>query len=328
MIDTNFPLYITAFCATLIITVLIERLLIPRLSARAKQPIYEGGPSWHMTKSGTPTMGGLAFLVATNISLLGSALFLFLREEHRGSISLLLCLSYATLNSLIGIIDDATKLRRKRNAGLSAGQKLLCQFLIAALYLFVRSRLIGDDTVLSFSFISIDIGPIYYPLSLIILVGITNCANLTDGIDGLASSVGFAIGMALFYISCALSYEVSFIASAVIGATLGFLLFNMHPAKIFMGDTGSLFLGALLASAAFALSNPLIIVIIGAVYVLEGISVILQVIYFKLTKKRLFKMAPLHHHLERSGWSENRICIVAIIVTFIFSLPAFAFYLP
>ncbi len=328
MIDTNFPLYITAFCATLIITVVIERLLIPRLSVKAKQPIYEGGPRWHMSKSGTPTMGGLAFLVATNISLLGSSLFLFLNGEQSGGKTLLLCISYATLNSLIGIIDDATKLRRKRNAGLSATQKLVLQLLLAALFLFVRSRFVGDDTVLSFSFVSIDIGPIYYPLSLIILVGITNCANLTDGIDGLASSVGFAIGMALFYISCALSYEVSFIASAVIGATLGFLLFNIHPARIFMGDTGSLFLGALLASAAFALSNPLMIVIVGAVYVIEGVSVILQVVYFKLTGKRLFKMAPLHHHLEKSGWSENRICIVAIIVTFVFSLPAFAFYLP
>ena len=166
------------------------------------------------------------------------------------------------------------------------------------------------------------------PLGTVILLGITNCANLTDGIDGLASGVGFAVGISLFYISCALCKEVSFISASIIGATAGFLVFNLHPAKIFMGDTGSLFLGALGASSAFALGNPLVIIFIGGIYCLEGLSVIIQVAVFKLTKKRVFRMAPLHHHLEKVGWSENRICIVAIILTFIFSIPAFVFYLP
>ena len=158
-------------------------------------------------------------------------------------------------------------------------------------------------------------------------MGITNCANLTDGIDGLASGVAFAIGVSLFYISYNLCYEVCFIAGAIMGGASAFLIFNLHPAKIFMGDTGSLFFGALIASAAIAMGNPLIIIFIGGIYVIEGLSVIIQVIVFKLTGKRVFKMSPVHHHFERCGWSENKICIAAIILTFIFSVPAFIVYL-
>lgn len=328
MIDIDFPLYTIAFILTLIATVVIERLLLPLLSRDAKQPIYADGPSWHMSKSGTPTMGGLAFVGATVISLLPSSLFLINAGRRESAAALLLALGYAVANSLIGIIDDTAKLKHHKNAGLSPIQKLVLQSVAAAAFLALRTIFLGASTILSFSFVGLDIDIFYYPLSMIVLVGITNCANLTDGIDGLASSVGFAIGMALFYISCALCSEVAFISAAVIGATVGFLIFNIHPARVFMGDTGSLFLGALLSSATFALSNPLLIVILGAIYVVEGVSVILQVAVFKLTGKRVFKMAPLHHHLEKSGWSENRICITAIIITFVFSIPAYAFYLP
>ena len=156
----------------------------------------------------------------------------------------------------------------------------------------------------------------------------SNSTNLTDGIDGLSSSVAFGIGVSLFYISAALSPETSVIASIIIGATVGFLVFNIHPAKIFMGDTGSLFLGAIVTACAFNLGNPLLIIFIAGVYVIEGFSVVLQVSYYKLTHKRIFKMAPLHHHLEKCGWSENKICIAGILLTFILSLPAYIFYLP
>ncbi len=328
MIDENFPLYALTFALTFVLTVVCERLFIPKLSVAAKQPIYAEGPKWHMSKSGTPTMGGLAFLLAISISLCASALFMWLNGERDSAISLLLCLGYAALNSLIGIIDDSKKLKRKQNAGLSPREKLVLQTLLAVIFLLLRDALLTKARLISFSFGTYDIGWLYLPMGLIILLGITNCANLTDGIDGLASGVGFAVGISLFYISCALCREVSFISASIIGATTGFLVFNLHPAKIFMGDTGSLFLGALGAASAFALGNPLVILFIGGVYCLEGISVILQVIFFKLTRRRIFKMAPLHHHLEKCGWSENRICIVAIIVTFILSIPAFAFYLP
>ena len=328
MIDESFPLYALTFALTFLLTVVCERLLIPRLSVAAKQPIYTDGPKWHISKSGTPTMGGLAFLLAISLCLGLAAVFLWFRGERGSAISLLLCLGYAVLNSVIGILDDSKKLKKKQNAGLSPREKLILQLLLAVLFLLLRDALIPDSRLLTFSFGSYDIGWLYLPLSIAVLLGITNCANLTDGIDGLASGVGFAVGISLFYISCALSSEVSFISASVVGATTGFLVFNLHPAKIFMGDTGSLFLGSLGAASAFALGNPLVILFIGGVYCLEGLSVIIQVAFFKLSGKRVFKMAPLHHHLEKSGWSENRICIVAIIMTFIFSIPAFAFYLP
>ena len=328
MLDGLFPLYTAVFLITFILTAITERLLIPRLKRVAEQPIYKEGPAWHVSKSGTPTMGGLAFFVSITVTLAMSAIFLAVIGNREVSVSIAISLLFSALNSFVGILDDYKKLKRKQNEGLKPREKLLLQTLIASLFLLLRHVFIEDAENISFSFGSYNIGWLYYPLALIILVGITNCANLTDGIDGLASGVAFAAGVSLFYIACALSYEVSIVSAAIIGAGVAFLIFNIHPAKIFMGDTGSLFFGALLASAAFALRNPLIILFVGGVYVLEGISVILQVGFYKITKKRLFKMAPLHHHLEKIGWSENRICIVAIITTFIFSIPAFVFYLP
>ena len=327
MIDTNFYLYLLVFVLTFAVTVVTEKLLIPHLSGRASQPIYADGPKWHMSKSGTPTMGGLAFLISISLTLGASSAILFVKGYQKESLSLILCLIYSVLNATVGIIDDAKKLRKKKNAGLSPIQKLLLQTAISALFLTARAILLGRTEIIEFGFFDVDLGIFYYPIALIVLVGITNCANLTDGIDGLASGVAFAVGVSLFYISYALSYDVAFVSASIMGATSGFLIFNIHPARIFMGDTGSLFLGALGASCAIVLNNPIIILFVGGIYVIEGVSVVLQVISFKLTRKRIFKMAPLHHHLERIGWSENRICITAIILTFILSIPAFMLYL-
>jgi phospho-N-acetylmuramoyl-pentapeptide-transferase len=281
-----------------------------------------------MKKSGTPTMGGLAFLIAISASLICASFFALLKISNYSAFSIIITLLYAALNSIIGIIDDIRKLKRRENEGLTPKEKLALQFLCSVLFLIARKLILKDTTELAFSFGSVDFGIFYYPLSIIILLGVVNCANLTDGIDGLASSVAFGIGISLFYISAALSTETSIISSALIGAAVGFLIFNIHPAKIFMGDTGSLFFGSLIAACAFTLKNPIMIIFIAGVYILEGISVILQVFFFKLTHKRIFKMAPFHHHLEQCGWSENKICIVAILATFIFSIPAYIFYLP
>ena len=171
----------------------------------------------------------------------------------------------------------------------------------------------------NFSDISSDI--FHFNLTLIILVGITNCANLTDGIDGLASSVAFTIGITLFACSYGMSDNGSFVSLCLAAGALGFLTFNLHPAKIFMGDTGSLFLGALIGALSFELGKPWLSTVSGGVYVIEGVSVILQVTFYKMTKKRLFKMAPIHHHLEKSGWDENKICIAAILLTLVLSIP-------
>ncbi|MBQ8689171.1 MAG: phospho-N-acetylmuramoyl-pentapeptide-transferase [Clostridia bacterium] len=328
MLDNYFPLYIIVFIFSLAITVITIKRLIPVLSRAAQQPIYADGPKWHLKKSGTPTMGGVSFIISVSLVISLSAIILLLLGESESATSLILCQLYAILNSIIGIIDDTRKLKKHQNKGLSAKGKLILQFVAAVLFLAARRLLLNDTTRVSFSFGEFDLGPFYYPICLFILLGIINCANLTDGIDGLASTVAFSIGTSLLYLSAALNKESSILASAIIGVTVGFLFFNLHPAKIFMGDTGSLFLGSLIACSCFTLNNPLIVIFIAGVYVIEGCSVILQVISYKLFKKRIFKMAPLHHHLEQCGLSENTICIIAIIVTFIFSIPAYIFYLP
>ncbi len=321
MIDTTSFLYVIVFLLTLSTTVLLTRLIIPILKKYAKQPIYEDGPKWHMSKSGTPTMGGLSFVIAITLALSLSALYLFLSHDKGGATSVLLCTGYAFLNALIGITDDITKLKHKQNAGLTPRAKLLLQFTVSGAFLIARILLLNEGTQITFRTFTLDFGIIYYFISLIILVGITNCANLTDGLDGLATSVAFGIAISVLYVSYSNQVSATFICAALIGATIGFLVFNIHPAKIFMGDTGSLFLGALIASLAFELRNPFAAISYGGVYVIEGISVILQVGYFKITKKRIFKMAPLHHHLEKCGWDENRVCLLAIVVTLLCSIP-------
>ncbi|MBR2971836.1 MAG: phospho-N-acetylmuramoyl-pentapeptide-transferase [Clostridia bacterium] len=323
MKSNNSLLYVFVFLFTLTATVLIARLVIPFLKKRAEQPIYEDGPKWHMSKAGTPTMGGISFLIAISISLFLSSLYLRLANDDRASTSVLICAVYAILNASVGIIDDITKLKHKKNAGLTPRAKLILQFVISSSFLISRKLFLGEGTTISSRFGEIDLGIIYYFLSLIILVGITNCANLTDGIDGLATSVAFAIGVSMLYFSYMRVESVSFISASLIGATVAFLIFNIHPAKIFMGDTGSLFLGSLAASLAFELKNPMIALISGGVYVIEGVSVILQVLCFKAFKRRLFKMAPIHHHLEKCGWDENKICVLAIVLTLLFSIPVF-----
>ena len=318
------PLYIVVFIATFLITVIVERALIPHFKERTKQPIYEAGPKWHKTKAGTPSMGGVAFLIAIVLTLALCCVFLTATGNVNEAWLLICSLIYASLNSVVGIIDDIKKIKRNKNdKGLTPTQKLIMQIILSIAFVIALKASGVIDTTLTFSRGEINIGALYYPFIVIVLVGITNCANLTDGIDGLASSVAFAIGVSLFYISYAIYPTTSLIGCALMGGGCGFLIYNINPAKIFMGDTGSLFFGSLIASASLSLGNPLIVITVCIVYVIEGISVILQVIYFKATRKRLFRMAPLHHHLEKCGWSENTICIVAIIITFIMSIPAF-----
>lgn len=310
---------ILLFLVTLIPTIFIESKLIPILSRKAKQPIYEEGPAWHMKKQGTPTMGGIAFLLSISLSLVLYSFYLInLGKQRESGISLLISVLYAFGNAIIGIADDLTKLRRRQNGGLTPKQKLLLQSLLAILFLMSRRFYFDDSTTISLFFGNIDLGFIYYPLVFVILLGIVNCANLTDGIDGLAGSVAMTIGITLML--SALPLEIGSLASAITGACLGFLLFNSHPAKIFMGDTGSLFLGALIATVGFSFGNPLVTTLFGGVYVIEGVSVILQVMFFKLAGKRIFKMAPLHHHLEKCGFEETKICAMAVIFTLLMSM--------
>ena len=186
MLDTYFPLYITVFLIATVATFAIERRLIPVLTRKAQQPIYEGGPRWHVKKSGTPTMGGVAFLISVSVALITAAVVLLFSGKREAVLSIVICQAYAALNACIGIIDDMKKLHRKQNQGLTPLGKLSLQLMLAILFLIARRFVIGDGTSLSFSFGEIDLGIFYYPIAIIILLGVINCANLTDGIDGLA----------------------------------------------------------------------------------------------------------------------------------------------
>ena len=311
---------ILIFLLTFALTAVFEKKLIPLLRRSAKQPIYADGPVWHMSKQGTPTMGGLGFLFSSSIAFLASLAYLFSIGEKHFALSFAITFIYAAANALIGIIDDSAKIRKRENAGLTPMQKLLLQTAVASVFMLARRFVLLEGTSVYFSFGELNLGVFYYPLGILMLLGTVNCANLTDGIDGLATGVAFALFTALSYFSAEANPEVLFSSFIMMGATLAFLLFNLHPAKIFMGDTGSLFLGALAAASCFSMGNPLLILSIGVVYVIEGASVIIQVAVFKATKKRVFKMSPFHHHLEKCGWGENKIVIWAIILTLLSSL--------
>lgn len=305
------------FVSAFLFSIILTKKLLPKLKKVAKQPIYSEGPAWHLSKSGTPTMGGIAFVIAITLttSVFSIPLFFYSRKEW---FAIIFVLAFAICNSMIGVIDDITKLKRAENGGLTPKQKIILQTLFSVLFLVGRNIIFADETEIYFGKYAFDIGIAYYPLALIILLGLINCANLTDGVDGLASSVAFTICIFLFFTSSSSSISMLFIITA--SAILGFLVFNIHPAKIFMGDTGSLFLGAFIASTAFSMKAIPSMLAVSIVYIIEGVTVILQVLYYKKTKKRLFKMAPLHHHLEKSGYDESTICIMGIMVTMVFSI--------
>ncbi len=282
------------------------------------QKILDIGPRWHKDKEGTPTMGGIAFIFsAVAVSFAFWAIF-FRRAEF--SVSLLLSLGYCTICGLIGISDDLCKLKKRQNEGLTATQKYLLQLISAALYLILmrRTGCVSETLFIPIFNRYINLGFWYYPLFLLILSGFNNAVNLTDGLDGLCASVTSIVSLAF----CALAiYSENTVFAlfcvSVFGAMLGFLFYNLHPAKVFMGDTGSLFLGGAVSAMAIMSENPLLLFGIGLVYVIEAGSVIMQVLYFKLTGKRLFKMAPFHHHLEKCGWGEVKITALFSLITLI-----------
>lgn len=317
-------IYFGTVLAVFAITAVILHFLIPVLASKKMgQKILEIGPRWHKNKEGTPTMGGLSFIIAAAAVGIAVCVYITVRRGFSAAAPLIMTLAMALASGLVGIIDDRAKLAKKQNEGLTAPQKFLLQVAVAALYL-VGMRLCGYTTEMYIPFVgrSIELGVFYYPTALILICGIMNSVNLTDGIDGLASSVTFVVSV--FFASCAIvagNTELSAAAGIMTGAVLGFLLYNFYPARVFMGDTGSLFLGGLVVGCAFLMKNPLIVIVCGAVYIAETASVMLQVGYFKLTHgKRLFKMAPIHHHFEQCGWSETVIVAVFSSVTALFCL--------
>ncbi len=286
-------------------------LLIPYLKKlKFGQQERSDGPKEHLKKAGTPTMGGIAFVLSATITSL-----IFIQKYPRIIPVLFVMVGFA----LIGFLDDYLKVVKKNTDGLSPSKKMLGQFVIATVFLvyILRVEQIGTDIVIPFSGgKTLDLKWAYIPFFYIVMLGTDNGVNFTDGVDGLCSSVTILVAVFFGVVSLTGGYELTPIMGAVVGALMGFLLFNVHPAKVFMGDTGSLALGGFVAATALIMKMPLFIIIVGFVYLAEMLSVIIQVSYFKATHgKRVFRMAPIHHHFELGGWSETQVVGVFTIVT-------------
>jgi len=279
------------------------------------QYVREDGPQSHLKKSGTPTMGGIVILLSISITCL------FYLKNNKEIIPVL----FATLGfGIIGFLDDYIKVVMKRSLGLKPWQKLLGQILVTAIFGFYLVGSVEDVTLMLIPFSGgkyVDISYLFIPMMFFVVLGTVNGSNFTDGLDGLEASVTMLIATFFTVVAIGIKSGISPICGAVAGSLLAFLLYNVYPAKVFMGDTGSLALGGFVASAAYMLRMPLFIVLVAFIYLVEVLSVILQVSYFKLTGgKRLFKMAPIHHHFELMGWSETRIVAVFAIITTILCL--------
>ena len=296
-------------------------LLLPVLRAlKAGQSIREIGPTWHNYKSGTPMMGGLMFIFAAMICLV-------MNLPGMTDYTVFYVLVLALCFGFIGFLDDFTKVKYKRNLGLTSLQKALLQMAVSAVFLYVMYRTGSMNTHLYVPFfnVSFDLHPIVYIFfAMFVMVGCVNAVNLTDGVDGLSSSV--TLPVMVFFTAAAIAlgkWELALLPASLTGGLIAYLFYNWHPAKVFMGDTGSLFLGGVVCALAFALEMPLILILVGFVYICETLSVILQVSYFKATHgKRLFKMAPIHHHFEMCGWKEEKIVLTFAAISAIMCLLA------
>ncbi len=302
------------------VSVMAGVITIPQLKRlKVGQIERDDGPQSHLKKQGTPTMGGIIIIATMIIVITGMYIYLNSVNQAETANKLLPMLVLTIGFGIVGFIDDFKKLVLKNTKGLKPSYKMFGLLLISVAFVvyLVYGLQIGTDTYIPIVKTSVTL-PIYFyiPFAILVILGTTNAINLTDGIDGLSSSVSSLIITTLTIIGIQKFIpEIGFFGSAVIGATLGFLMFNLHPAKVFMGDTGSLLLGGVISGMALYLKMPLLLVIIALIPVLETISVMMQVAYFKKTGKRIFKMAPLHHHFELSGWSENKVVIIFCLIT-------------
>ena len=287
------------------IVLILAPLTIPMLhKLKFGQSIREEGPASHQKKSGTPTMGGLFLIAAILIATVIKAPM---------STEIILALFIMVGHWILGFLDDYIKVVKKRNLGLKAKQKLLGQIIIAIITMTIATEMLDIRTTLWLPFVEneLNLGILYYALVLFVIVGASNAVNLTDGLDGLASG-NMAIAASCYAVVCLLTghNDLAIFCAAIVGACVGFLRFNFHPAKIFMGDTGSLALGGAFAAIGILTHTEILLAVIGFIFVCEALSVIIQVISFQTTGKRVFKMSPIHHHFELSGWKETKVVFV------------------
>ena len=311
--------FIISVAGAFLLTVLFSHYVIPVLRGhKIGQSIREEGPEWHKSKAGTPTMGGICFIMAMLFVAAGFTIYYASNNKQGELIPLALTLGLAVFNGLLGFIDDYCKLLKKENEGLTIKQKLVLEFLVAIIYVAALAFTGYLDTVfhIPFTSIELELGWLYYIFAVILIVGMVNGVNFTDGLDGLASTVTLVVSGFFAFVSFAyMNSSLALMSGILLGGMVGFLIYNFHPAKVFMGDTGSLFLGGLVTGMAFLINEPLIIVIVGGIYVFELISDVIQISSVKLFGKRVFKMAPVHHHFEKCGWGEIKIVTVFSLVT-------------
>lgn len=310
------------------ISSLLGIVMVPLLKKlKFSQTVKDIGPTWHQNKTGTPTMGGIILAAGVFAGSLTGFIILQLNSQnlsgysgYKQGIALWAGILAALGFGAIGFIDDYIKVFKRRNLGLTALQKTIAQFIITVAYLMTMSLAGKLTTIVDFPFLGqVDFGVWFYPLSAAGIYFMVNAVNLTDGIDGLASSVTAVYGIIFMFISTSLyQMQMDVFAAALTGSCLGFLIWNFYPAKIFMGDTGSMFLGGCVVALGFGIGQPLFVLIVGFVYFIEALSVVIQVISFKLTGKRVFKMSPIHHHFEMCGWGEVKIVAVFSLITAIF----------
>ncbi|MBQ3103451.1 MAG: phospho-N-acetylmuramoyl-pentapeptide-transferase [Oscillospiraceae bacterium] len=303
---------IIAIILGFVVSAVAGHFLIPILRRlKAGQSIREDGPTWHMTKQGTPTMGGIMFIVGIGVAIIAAGW----QQMMQGVFTHIYVYFFALTFGAIGYVDDYQKVKKKQNLGLTAAQKFLLQLAAAVAFLCLMryEGMLTPNLYIPFFNVSFTINWIIYMIfAAFVIVGTVNAVNITDGIDGLAASVTVPVAIFFTVVGAWWGYvQLSVFSGALLGGLLGFLVYNFHPAKVFMGDTGSLFLGGAVAALAFAFDMPLILILVGFVYICETLSVIIQVGYFKMTHgKRFFKMAPLHHHFEMCGWSEVKLVAV------------------
>ena len=323
---------LVAAVVAFVISAVIGKFLVPALRRwKAGQSIKEDGPTWHMSKQGTPTMGGLMFILATIIVVLvfnGPAIL-------SGDWTSVIVLVFALVFGAIGFLDDYAKIKKKENTGLTAGQKFLLQLAAAILFIVLLRKcgILSPNLYVPFFGVELHLPWVVYLIfAVLVITGTVNAVNITDGLDGLSSSVTLpvcaffaaAFGWAWVKWQQSGTAGMAVFAAALFGGLVGFLVYNHYPAKVFMGDTGSLFLGGAVCGMAFALDMPLILILVGIIYIIETLSDIIQVTYFRATHgKRIFRMAPLHHHLEMGGWNEKKVVFVFASISLVFCILAF-----